>query len=187
MATFVAKYVTLGSAHPDDFCTTNIMLWAHSVAKWLFKLGVCSEEHQTSTKGQWWPQEQHAYPKPQIPNLKNPQTLNHSQAVMPLGTPNLHQRRMVNPWATWKPQIPNSKPVQSQDTMPLETPNLHQRSMVTPGATWNIPNPNPTNPKPISGYNATRHTELSPNISGDSRRQIPNPAIIIKQTSRWFY
>ena len=40
MARFVAKYVTLGSAHPNDFFVSYIMLWEQSVAKWLPKPGV---------------------------------------------------------------------------------------------------------------------------------------------------
>ena len=40
MARFVAKYVTLGSAHPNDFFVSYIMLWEQSVAKWIPKPGV---------------------------------------------------------------------------------------------------------------------------------------------------
>ena len=40
MARFVAKYVTLGSAHPNKFFVSYIMLWEQSVAKWLPKPGV---------------------------------------------------------------------------------------------------------------------------------------------------
>ena len=38
-------------------------------------------------------------------------------------------------------------------------------------------NPKPRNPKPISGYNATRNTKLSPEVKGDPRTkmQIPKP------------
>ena len=43
MARFVAKYVTLGSAHPNDFFVSYIMLWEQSVVKWLPKPGVINE------------------------------------------------------------------------------------------------------------------------------------------------